>query len=95
VIYDVLASQGSLSNIGPYSKELLRLHTFGTALSSWLILVILPVRGANSESFFSLREGLFQLTQDSVGFAQPKLDDLIGPRLRIAVGIDAQLRRVT
>ncbi len=36
----------------------------------------------------------FQLTQNPVGFAQCKLHDLICARLRIAVGIDAQLRRV-
>ena len=36
----------------------------------------------------------FQLTQNPVGFAQCKLHDSIGARLRIAVGIDAQLRRV-
>ena len=41
-----------------------------------------------------MRECSFQLTQDSVGFAQRKLHDLIGARLRIAIGIDAQLRRV-
>jgi hypothetical protein len=41
-----------------------------------------------------LRERSFHLTQDSVGFAQPKLHDLIGARLRIAVGLDAQLTRV-
>ena len=42
----------------------------------------------------TLRERSFQLTQDPVGFAQRKFDDLIRARLRIAVGIDAQLRRV-
>ena len=41
-----------------------------------------------------MREGSFQLTQDSVRFAQAQLDDLIGARLRIAVCIDAELRRV-
>ena len=40
------------------------------------------------------RERCFQLAQDPIGFAQTKLHDLIGARLRIAVGIDAQLRRV-
>ena len=42
----------------------------------------------------TLRERSFQLTQDPIGFAQPEFDDLIGARLRIAVGINAQLRRV-
>jgi hypothetical protein len=41
-----------------------------------------------------LRERSFQLIQDPIGFTPPKLDELIGARLRIAVGIDAQLRRV-
>ena len=41
-----------------------------------------------------MRERSFQLTQDPVGFAQPELHDLIRTRLRITVGIDAQLKRV-
>src|SRR5258705_7616306 len=40
------------------------------------------------------RERSFQVTQDAVGFTQPKPHDLIRPRLRAAVGVDAQLRRV-
>ena len=41
-----------------------------------------------------MRESSFQLAPDSIGFAQPKLHDLISACLRIAVGVDAQLRRV-
>src|SRR3989337_2541429 len=42
----------------------------------------------------TLRKRAFQLTQYSVGFAPGKLHDCIGARLRIAIGINAQLRRV-
>jgi len=42
----------------------------------------------------TLRECSLQLTQDPVGFAQPKLHDFIGARLRIAGSIDAQPRCV-
>ena len=41
-----------------------------------------------------LRERSLQLTQDAVGLAHGKFDDFIGARLRIAIGINAQLRRV-
>ena len=41
-----------------------------------------------------LRERSFELTQNALRFAQCKFDDFIGARLRIAVSIDAQLRRV-
>ena len=39
-------------------------------------------------------ERTFELAQDPAGFTYPKLYDLIGTFLRIAVGINAQLRRV-
>ena len=56
----------------------------------------LPVKNANRMfgRAHPSRERSFQLTQDAVGFTQPKLHDLIRPRLRAAVGVDAQLRRV-
>jgi hypothetical protein len=42
----------------------------------------------------TLREHAFQLTQNSVRFAQGQFHDCIGARLRIAIGINAQLGRV-
>src|SRR5262245_33535210 len=44
--------------------------------------------------YWILREFSLQLSQDSVGFAPSELHDLISAHLRIAIGIDAQLRRV-
>lgn len=42
----------------------------------------------------ALGERSLQLTQNAVWFTDRKFDDLIGARLRVAVGINAQLRRV-
>jgi len=52
------------------------------------------VHGFQARLIQSAHEGSFQLAQNPVRFAQRKLHDFIGARLRIAIGIDAQLGRV-